>query len=65
LHREVLEVLRATKEARDAGRGDEGAAKGEVEEQAERLTRATARLEELRKGLWSPDENVRVLEALA
>jgi small GTP-binding protein len=65
LHREVVEVLRATKESRDAGQGDEGAAVAAVEGQAAALARVTERLQRLRGELWAshqatPPEKVRV-----
>jgi small GTP-binding protein len=54
LHREVLEVLHATKNARARGGADEGEARKSVAAQAERLAGATKRIEELRAGLWTP-----------
>jgi 23S rRNA maturation mini-RNase III len=62
LHREVVEVLRATKEARDAGQTDETAANAAVEGQAAALSKVTERIEKLRAELWSPRERVRVTE---
>jgi hypothetical protein len=62
LHREVLEVLRATKEARNKGEQDEAAAKKSVDEQAESLANVTKRLEELRGQLWAPKERVRIAD---
>lgn len=62
LHREVVEVLRATKEARDGGQTDEGAANAAVEGQAAALAKVTERIEKLRGELWSPRERVRVTD---
>jgi small GTP-binding protein len=56
LHREVLEVLRSTKEAREGGAHDEAKQKADVEAQAARLTASTTRLEQLRGALWAPKE---------
>ena len=53
LHREMIEVLRATREARARGGEDEAAAKARVEEQALTLTHETHQLEKLRGGLWT------------
>jgi hypothetical protein len=60
LHREVLEVLHATKDARDRGASDEAAARREVEAQAARLEAATKHVATLRGALWEP--RVRVTE---
>jgi small GTP-binding protein len=65
LHREVVEVLRATKEARDAGQNDEASATAAVEGQAAALARVVDRLQRLRAELWVPQpapvlEKVRV-----
>jgi small GTP-binding protein len=65
LHREVVEVLRATKEARDAGQTDEAAANAAVEGQAAALAKVTERIEKLRGELWSPRERVRVTETVS
>jgi predicted GTPase len=62
LHREVVEVLRATKEARVAGEGDEAAAMSAVEGQAAALAQVTDRLEKLRAQLWTPRDRLRVAE---
>jgi small GTP-binding protein len=62
LHREVVEVLRATKEAREAGQGDEAAALATVEGQGAALSQMTDRLERLRGQLWAPRDRVRVAE---
>jgi small GTP-binding protein len=61
LHREVVEVLRATKDARDAGHGDEAAATA-TEEQAAALGRATEQIEKLRAELWPPQNRIRLAE---
>jgi gas vesicle protein len=63
LHREVVEVLRATRDARGAGRNDEEAATTDVEGQAASLAKVTQRIEKLRAGLWAPLDRVRVAEA--
>lgn len=60
LHREVAEVLHATKAARDAGQGDEGAAIASVEGQSAALAKVTERIEKLRAELWAPADKVRV-----
>ncbi len=62
LHREVVEVLQATKEARGAGQGDEAAATAAVEAQAAALAAVTGRIETLRAELWTPQGHVRVAE---
>ncbi|HEX8789429.1 MAG TPA: dynamin family protein [Polyangiaceae bacterium] len=62
LHREVVEVLRATKESRDAGQTDETAANAAVEGQAAALAKVTERIEKLRGELWSPRDRVRVTD---
>lgn len=62
LHREVVEVLKATKEAREAGHTDEAAANAAVEGQAAALAKVTERIEKLRGELWSPRERVRVTD---
>jgi hypothetical protein len=54
LHREVIEVLVATRTARaDAAPGTEEATK-ECEEQGASLEKVVARLEGLRGALWTP-----------
>ncbi|HEY1691795.1 MAG TPA: dynamin family protein [Polyangiaceae bacterium] len=60
LHREVVEVLQATKAARDSGQGDETTAMASVEGQAAALAKVTERIEKLRAELWAPREKVRV-----
>ncbi len=54
LHREIVEVLHATKDARDAGRGDEQTATAQVEGQAAALARVRDVLVKLRADLWAP-----------
>jgi small GTP-binding protein len=54
LHREVLEVLNATQEARKNGALDEGESHKEIDEQASKLKRSGARIEDLRAALWAP-----------
>lgn len=61
LHREVVEVLKATKEARDGGQADD-AANAAVEGQAAALAKVTERIEKLRANLWAPPDRVRVAE---
>jgi ribosome biogenesis GTPase A len=56
LHREVVEVLRATKEARGAGQHDETEAVAAVEGQAGALARVSEQLERLRGELWAPSQ---------
>jgi small GTP-binding protein len=53
LHREMIEVLRATREARAGGSEDETVAKALVEKQALALAAQTQQLEELRGALWT------------
>jgi small GTP-binding protein len=66
LHREVVEVLRATKDAREAGQNDEASATAAVEGQAAALARVVDRLQRLRAELWAPQpappERVRVAQ---
>jgi hypothetical protein len=63
LHREVVEVLQATKAAREAGQGGAEEANAAVEGQAAALAKVTERIEKLRGALWAPPERVRVSEA--
>jgi small GTP-binding protein len=65
LHREIVEVLCATKEGRDAGQGDEATVREAVEGQAAALAGVTARIEALRSGLWAAPERVRVADLAA
>jgi ribosome biogenesis GTPase A/uncharacterized coiled-coil protein SlyX len=64
LHREVVEVLRATRDGRGApGAGDEVAVAAQVEDQASALARMTGQIEKLRGELWTPQgERLRVAE---
>lgn len=52
LHREMLEVLKAAKEARGLGAEKSAAVRAETEVQAAKLAKTKARLAELRAGLW-------------
>jgi predicted GTPase len=65
LHREIVEVLKATKQARAAGEGDETKAMAAVEGQAAALAKVTERIEKLRADLWAPRDRVRVAEGAA
>ena len=58
LHREVLEVLHATKAARASGTQDEATARAAVDAQAAALDEATKRISELRGALWVPKVRV-------
>jgi hypothetical protein len=60
LHREVLEVLRATKQARDGGQSDQTVATAAVDGQDAALAGVRQRIEALRSELWAPFERVRV-----
>ena len=62
LHREVVEVLRAAKDARGTGQVDEAAVKASVEGQAAALGQVTESIEKLRADLWSPQEHLRIAE---
>jgi predicted GTPase len=63
LHREVVEVLQATKAARESGQGSEQEISASVEGQAAALAKVTERIEKLRAELWAPPDRVRVAEA--
>jgi ribosome biogenesis GTPase A len=65
LHREVLEVLRAARDAREGVLRDEDAAKKDVAAQTEQIGSAKAKIEELRAGLWTPADKVRIADAAA
>jgi small GTP-binding protein len=65
LHREVLEVLQATRTERGAGQDDEAKANTDVEAQAAALTAVTERIRKQRSELWTPPERVRVATATA
>ncbi|HEY4015989.1 MAG TPA: dynamin family protein [Polyangiaceae bacterium] len=56
LHREVVEVLQATRDARVAGESDEAAATAAIEGQAAALKIVVDRIEGLRAALWAPAE---------
>jgi ribosome biogenesis GTPase A len=60
LHREVLEVLRATKVARDGGQDDEVKALAAVDGQDAALAAVRGRIEALRSELWTPPGRLRV-----
>jgi ribosome biogenesis GTPase A len=60
LHREVLEVLRATRDERSGGRESSAEATAAVDAQAGALASVTRKVEKLRARLWSPAERVRV-----
>jgi len=60
LHREMVEVLQATKSAREAGQGGEPEANAAVEGQAAALAKVRERIQKLRGELWAPPERVRV-----
>jgi small GTP-binding protein len=63
LHREVVEVLRAARDARGSGQEDEGKANAAVEGQAAALAKVTATIEKLRAELWAPQDRLRIAEA--
>jgi small GTP-binding protein len=63
LHREVVEVLRAAKDARGSGTEDEAKAKASVEGQAAALAQVTERVEKLRAELWAPADRLRIADA--
>jgi hypothetical protein len=54
LHREVLEVLKATRDARMSGQGDETQATAEVDGQAAALAKVKERIEAMRSELQNP-----------
>ncbi len=56
LHREVLEVLHASRTAREGGAQDEAGARRDIDAQAARLLKAHGRLEDMRAALWVPHE---------
>jgi GTP-binding protein EngB required for normal cell division len=60
LHREVLEVLRSTKQARDGGQDDEAKSTAAVDGQAAALAAVKTHLETLRADLWVPAERLRI-----
>jgi len=61
LHREVLEVLRATRDARGPGQEDDAKLNAAVEGQAAALAQVRERIEKLRADLWTPPERLRVV----
>ena len=63
LHREVVEVLRAAKDARVAGQQDTAKVEAEVEGQAAALAKVVERIEKLRTELWAPQDRLRIAEA--
>jgi small GTP-binding protein len=64
LHREVVEVLRAAKDARAAGKQDDAKIEAEVEGQAAALAKVVERIEKLRAELWTPQDRLRVAETI-
>jgi uncharacterized coiled-coil protein SlyX len=60
LHREVLEVLKATQDARAAGDQTAQQLEDELSAQAKQLQAAETRIEDLRKDLWTPKEGASV-----
>ncbi len=64
LHREVVEVLRAAKDARASGQQDNAKIEAEVEGQAAALAKVVERIEKLRTDLWSPNDRLRIAEAM-
>jgi small GTP-binding protein len=56
LHREMLEILRSTREARAVSPNDDAQARGLVEEQAVALAKKVEELEALRAALWAKPE---------
>ena len=62
LHREVVEVLRSTRDARGAGDENEAKASATVEAQAAALASVTDRIEKMRADLWAPAERLRIAQ---
>jgi hypothetical protein len=62
LHREVVEVLRSTRDARGAGEENEAKANAAVEAQTAALASVTARIEKTRAELWTPAERLRIAQ---
>jgi hypothetical protein len=60
LHREMLEVLRATRQARAVGLENEAKARIRVDDQAGALARETERLEKLRAALFSKPDSASI-----
>jgi hypothetical protein len=65
LHREIVEVLRAAKEARESGQHDEAAAKASVDGQTAALASVTEQIEKLRSALWATTDRLRVADPAA
>jgi small GTP-binding protein len=65
LHREIAEVLQATKAARDAGEGDESKALASIEGQTAALAKVRERIDKLRGELWAPRLRVAEKQAAA
>lgn len=65
LHREMLEVLKAAKEARSHGVERSASARAETEVQAAKLVKTKARLAQLRAGLWGEALKTEVAEVEA
>ncbi len=66
LHREIVEVLRATRDSRDAGHVDEAEAGASVEGQVAALAKVREQVEKLKGQLWAPSRvRVGVVEASA
>jgi predicted GTPase len=63
LHREVVEVLRAAKDARVSGQQDDAKIESEVDGQAAALAKVVERIEKLRTDLWAPHDRLRIAEA--
>jgi small GTP-binding protein len=64
VHREVVEVLQATKEARRGGQEDEAKAMADVQKEAASLAAVTGRIERLRADLAVPHERMRIADTL-
>jgi small GTP-binding protein len=62
LHREVVEVLRSTRDARGAGDENEAKASATVEAQAAALASVMDRIEKMRADLWAPAERLRIAQ---
>jgi small GTP-binding protein len=65
LHREILEVLHASRDSRDTSKDDETQQAATVEGHAAALASVKERIEKLRGELWAPQGRVRVAEATA
>jgi small GTP-binding protein len=62
VHREVVEVLRTTKDSRGAGQEDAAKANADVDAQAAALAEVTARIERLRADLGPARDRIRVAD---